>query len=420
MQNKKINVLIHGLGSLNHGLTKKFEESELLGKIFVLSPIEPTYINCVYLGSEKNMTLGQLKSAIIENNIDFAISFNELYSMSNLAEYFQKEIKIPIIEVPKDWFILESSKIKCKEFMQKNNILTADYIQINKITEVENAIENFGLPIVIKNNYLQAGFGSYICKDKSSAIKKAKELIKKYKFCIAEKFIIGKEVSQQYLWDKNTLLPLLPVKDFKKLDGSENAINTGSMGAYTPVLFTEKEKKLLEEYNLKISEVFNKEKPNFTGIFTTNLLYTENEIYTLEFNMRPGLPEFEVLIEHINSDLLKLLYDCAYGNLQNSSVTYKDGITGCICLAHPDYIKRKSKAINISLKKDISTFDENIKLNFNIINFQKGGRIKIRTDLRFLSVLCTDKNSPFNKIYKYLETIKSLNISYRKDIRYER
>lgn len=420
MQNKKINVLILGLGPLAHGIIKKFEESELLGKIYLLSSVEPTYVDCTYIGSTKTTTLGQLKSIIKGNNIDFAISFHELYSMSSLAEFLQKEAKIPIIEVNKDWFILEASKIKCKEFMKENGILTADYLQINEITEIENAIDKFGLPIVIKNNYLQAGFGSYICKNKKSAIKRAKELIKKSKFCIAERFIVGKEVSQQYLWDKNTLLPLLPVKDFKKSDGGENAINTGSMGSYTPVLFTEKEKKLLEEYNLKIAEVFKKEKPNFTGIFTTDLLYTEDKIYTLEFNMRPGLPEFEVLIEHINSDLLKLLYDCAYENLQNSSVTYKDEITGCICLAHPYYIKRKSKSIKISLKKDISPFDENIKLNFGVTKFQKNGKIKIETNFRFLTVLCTDKNDPFDKIYKYLETIKSPNIYYRKDIRYER
>ncbi len=410
---KKLNILIHDLGSLNYGIIRKFKESNLLGNIYIISKNQIEDIDCIYIGTPSNITFKELKTIIKEKNIDFAIIFNELYSSLGLTDYYFNTLKLPLIGVKKFWFDLETSKFDSKSFMNANNIKTPDFFVIKNLPQLEQAVLKLGFPLVIKNNCLQAGFGSYICKDKKTAIRITKKLLKHYDFCIAEKFIIGDEISQQYFWDKNTLLPLLPVKDFKK---DNKGLNTGGMGSYTPVKLNEKEENLLTEYNNKLEKIFKTLKPDFTGIFTVNLLFSEKEVYTLEFNMRPGITEFETTIEHIQSDILELFYNCATGHLKDTQITYKNGITGCIALAHKDYSKQKLQKCVISLKRKLSPIDNDIRINWNIASFDIKKNILISSSHRFLSVLCTDSINPFRKIYKFLDTFEAKDIYYRKDI----
>lgn len=417
---KKINILIHDIGSVTHGIIRKIKDSKLLGNIYVISGVEPYDEECIHLGKASNIKIGELKKIIKEKDIDFAVIFSERAYACGLADYYLQKIKLPTIGVTQEWFKLEASKIQGKSFMDDNNILTPEYKIIRRLEDIESAISSFGLPIVIKNNYLEAGFGSHVCLDEKTALKFVKRLIKKDKFCIAEKFVQGFEISQQYFWDKNTLLPVLAVKDFKRPNNEISSINTGGLACYTPVALTEDEKKLLEEYNLKLQGILKKEEPDFTGIITANLLYANKELYTLEFNMRPGIAEFETLIEHLDCDLLQILYNCAYSKLEGTDIKYKEGITGCITVAHKDYLKQKIKKMNISLSKYISPYDNNIKLNFNAIFDIKNKKLKITTNKRFLSVLCTDKADPFKKIYKFLSNIKTKDLYYRKDIEYEK
>ena len=339
---KKLNILMHGIGSVGSGIIRKFKESNLLDNIYLISDYPDNNDDCIYVGKASNIKFGELKSLIKEKNIDFVIIFDELYSLFGLVDYYQKEINIPIIGIQKDWFLLESSKIIGKNFFKKHNILTPDYMIIDNEKDIDNAISEYGFPFVIKKVSLGAGFGSHIYNDKKSAQKYVKKLLKEDNYCIAEKFINGKEISVQYFWDKKNLLPLLPVKDFKKTNNQNNGINTGGLGSYIPVLMTEEEENLLKAYNEKIEKILKEEKADFTGIFTSNLLFSENNIYTLEFNMRPGITEFETAIEHIESDLLELFYNCVKGKLENCTISYKNGITGCIAIAHKDYVKQKN------------------------------------------------------------------------------
>ena len=415
---RTINILIHDLGSVNLSIIKKIKESKITSNIYVISNHQVYNIDCTYIGKSKNITFGQLKEVIKKYNIDFAIVFNETYSAKGLVDYYREVIKIPIIGTTRKWFKLESSKIEGKTFMIENGIKTPEYEIITNIKETDKIINSFGLPVVIKDNNLRAGFGSYICQNKTEckkAIKKIKVLSKKYKndnSFIIEKFVKGKELSQQYMWDEKTLIPFLPVKDYKREKENNKGVNTGGLGSYTPINLTGEEQKLLDEYNKNLAEIFQKIKPEFTGIFTVNLLFAEENIYTLEINMRPGITEFETTIEHISSDLLELLYNCATGSLQNSVVTYKEGITGCVALVHKEYSKQICRKRKIILEKQINPIDNEIKINLNIPSDNN----MIYTNKRILSVLCTDNTNPFSKIYKYLDTIKTKNLYYRKDI----
>lgn len=410
---KKLNVLIHGFGSLNAGIIRKLKKSVLLNNIYIIANNNIEDIDCIYIGSPKTIKFKDLKVLIKQNNIDFVILFDEIYNSLGLTDYYINTLKIPIIGITKEWAVLENSKMTGKEFMSFHNIKTPNFAVINNTNELKDIILKFGLPIVIKNNFLQGGYGSYICKNMQSALDITRRLLKEFNYCLAEKYIAGEEISQQYFWDRNTLLPLLPVKDFKK---DNDGLNTGGLGSYIPIVLDSNKQKILNNYNQHLQDVFAKTQPNFTGIFTVNLIFTDKEVFTLEFNMRPGITEFETFIEHLESDLLELFYNCATEKLENANIKYKKGITGCIALLHKNYKKEKMQKYYISLKRGITAIDNNIKINLNINKFDTNHNALISSKKHFLSVLCTDSINPFRKIYKFLDTFESKDIYYRKDI----
>ena len=410
---EKINILLQGFCS---GLVRKLKESELLGNIYIL---EKDYfiaedLGCICLGDHKTTKISELKNLIKEKNIHFIVIFSQAYLYKGFTDFFRYN-KIPVIGVTKKWFELESSKIRGKKFMENNNIITPEYKIIKDIKDLPDIIKTFGFPLVLKNNDLCAGFGAYICENEKECRLALKKIFKKSSLCIAERFIKGRELSQQYLWDGNKLIPFLPVRDYKKLKEHDRGINTGGLGSYVPIELNDIENQLLNEYNRKLNIIFKQNSPDFTGVFTADLLFGEDRVYTLEFNMRPCITEFETLIEHMDCDLLKLLYKCALGQADEKEIAYKNGITACVALAHKNYPKQKRKIFNIKLERYISLADNDVKLNIKArsINEEK---LEISAKRIFMTVLCTDKINPFKKIYKYLETFDSKNIYFRKDI----
>lgn len=411
---KKINVLIHDFCSLTNGIIRKFNESELPCEIYTISFANNTVIKQTYLGSPKEIKISELKEILKEKEIDFVICFAEDRSLYGFVDFYKKTLKMPVIGCTKKWFMLEASKLEGKKFMTDFGIKTPQFIQIQNKKELNEAIDKFGLPIVIKNNDLMAGFGTYICKTKIEAEKHVKDILKNKHNCIAEKFISGSEITQQYIWDEKNLIALQPVKDYKTSE--KCGINTGGMGCYTPVYLTCAQEKMLIDYNEHLRFLFNKLKPDFTGIFAVNLLFSENELYTLEFNMRPGITEFQTLIENMDCDLLELLYNTAHNNAAAEDIKYKNAVTGCVNIVHKDYITQKNKKTEIDLAKIVSNTNSDIKLDFNLLGLDINNKAVIYTNKIILSVLSTNKCNPFPAIYEYIKKIEQKNLYYRKDI----
>ncbi len=410
---KKLNILFHSFGTVNHALIRNFKKSPLLNKIYVMghnaNPIEMVE----NLGSTKELSIGDLKRIIKEKEIDFSICFHELYTIRGLIDFYHNELKIPIFGCPQKWFYLEYSKQICKDFMNLHNIKTPKYLNIFDKDDIKVAIKNFGLPLVIKNNFLEGGFGSHICKTERECKEQVKKLLKKYDTCIAEKYVEGKEITQQYIWDKNKLIPFKPVKDFKKAKIGKEYINTGGLASYTPVALTEKEQEELTKYNTRLNEIFTTVKPEFIGIFCVNLMFVQDELYTLEFNMRPGITEFESTIENLDCDLLEIFYKATRKELNEEDIKYKNGKTGCVAIAHKDYIKQKkgTHTAKINTEKLLENRTNIIKnLNFGGIIDKKTA--KISKNHRFIHFVSTDKNDPFEEIYKHIEEIRNKDFMY--------
>ncbi len=410
---KKLNILFHSFGTVDHAIIRSFKKSPLLNKIFLIgnnaNPIEEVE----HLGSAKELKISDLKRLVKEKEIDFSICFHELYTIRGLIDFYHNELKIPVFGCPRQWFYLEYSKQVCKDFMNLHNIKTAEHMNILDKDDVKEAVKRFGLPLVIKNIFLEGGFGSHICKTEKDCKEQVKKLLKTFNSCIAEKYLEGKEITQQYIWDKNKLIPFKAVKDFKKAKVGKEYINTGGLASYTPVELTEKEQEELVKYNARLSEIFTKVKPDFTGIFCVNLMFVQDELYTLEFNMRPGITEFETTLENLDCDLLEIFYKATIKELKEEDIKYKSGKTGCVAIAHKDYVKQKrgTHIAKINIEKLIEN-KTNIVKNFNFAKIIDSKIAKISKNHRIINFISTDEKDPFIEIYKHIEEVKNRDFMY--------
>ncbi len=421
-KNKKVNVLLYETGTLNNSLIRHFSSSRYLSKIFVINSKIKDNEKVISIGHCSTTKIGEHKKFIKDNKIDFAIINNELYLLNGIINLYQKIIKLPAVGVSKKWFCLEFSKNYCKNFMLKNDIKTPEYTPIDDINQIDECIKKYGFPIVIKNNFIEAGFGSHICYTREECIKSMKSILKLYKkvsspFCLAEKFVKGSEISLHFAWDGNVLLPFIPVKDFKPFKGTGKVLNTGGMGSYTPVCMNDSQKVMLENYINKLKDIFNKIKPDFTGIFVVNLLFTEDELYTLEFNMRPGVTEFETLIELFDFDLLEFYYNLATHQLDKFTIKYKENLySGCITVVNKEFWKQKIGNVKLSIKEILPVNENNVLINKNFENPNNETELLMRKNAKYYTVINTDVKNPFKNIYAYLNKVDCPNVYYRKDI----
>lgn len=410
-------MLIFSPQTLSDIFVKKYERDSLNKKIFIHTNSQE------YISLNKNIeycnfvTLQQCEDFVFKNNINLVVVTLPVLTHSDFVNFFKYNLEVPTVGVTKYWAKLESSKLFAKKFMEEHNIPTADYIKISNLKDLDSAISKFNLPLVIKDDGLCAGFGSYICNTKKDCIKIVKKLLKKNDFCLAEKYISGEELTLHLIWDGNSLIPLEPVRDYKLSHDGNNGINTGSMGAYMPVKISENKKKLIDKFVENLRSVFQNIKPDFKGIFVCGLMLTENECYNLEFNMRPGNPEFDVLTVHLKTDIFDIFTNIASGTCSKLKIEYKDGVTGCVNVVHKDYLKQKRKKIKINLKQEELLYKEkDLYINTFIENFDKKENAIIETSFPIISIVKHDSNNPFKYIYSYLNSIHCKNLYYRHDI----
>lgn len=416
---QKYNILLFANKSFSDILIRRIRGIESCGKIFVYEQERHYHQDDSIVNHIEIKTLADCKKIIEKNGIDLVVvTLNDLCN-KGIVNYCKYNLKIPTIGVTRYWMQLEESKLYGKRFMQDNEIPYSEYRVIYSLKELKLLTKEYGYPIVLKDNNQRAGFGSYICRTEKESIEIGKKLLKENSFFIAERYIAGEEVTLHTIWDGEELVSLIPVRDYKRLKNNNEGINTGSMGSYTPVELSEKKRELIAGYVKQLEKVFKKVRPNFTGVFASDLIFTEEEIYNLEFNMRPCTPEFEVLLEHMEIDILNLLYEVANGRLSEVEIKYKEGKTGCVNVFHKDYINRgrADKVIKeVKIPSKFLSDQGSLIINNYILEIDKKSRAKIHPYMKVLSIVNNDKKEPFEKIYSCLESLTDKNLYYRTDI----
>ena len=354
------------------------------------------------------------------NNIDIVIVGPEQPLVYGLVDYLNKK-KIRVFGPDKFSSQLEGSKGFMKNLCKENNIPTANFGVFDNLDKATNFIKKNKTPIVVKADGLAAGKGVSICFSKQEALNCTKEILNgKFKSSnrvVLEEFLKGEELSYFVVVDKNSYSFFGSAQDHKRVGEGDTGPNTGGMGAYSPSpLLTKKlenkiKKKIIDPTLLALKKLGHP----FTGFLYAGLMIRKNEPYLIEYNIRMGDPECQVLMMRLKTDLLKIIDSATKNKISSLKIEWKDKscITIVLCAkGYPyDYIK-DSQIKNLS---KIST-DQNNQI-FHAGTYQKNNKI-FSNGGRVLNITSLGENISIAK-KRSLDNLKKINWTdgfFRRDI----
>ena len=408
-------ILVIGNGGREDAICKKISESNKCTKLFCSKG------NAGTLRYAKNVELNS-NEEIFEfsknNNIDLVVVGPEAPLCEGIVDLF-KGSNIRVFGANKKSARLEGSKDFAKEFMKKYDVPTAKYETIKSIEEGKKAIENFSYPIVIKADGLCAGKGVRICNTKEDVLDYFKELFEDKIFgkegstVVIEEFLRGKEASLLCFVSKGNLIPMESARDYKRIFDNDEGENTGGVGCYSPSeLFNEELKLQIEKILEKISNGLKKENLEYSGVLFIGFMIDE-DAKVLEFNVRFGDPETEVVLPRMESDLLLAIEKSLDGSLEREDLKWKKEKCLTVILTSRGYPKNYEKGKEISgidlVDKDIYVYHNNTKVNGNKI-LTDGGRVLS------ITALGNSYDEIREKVYRNIEKISFETKQYRKDI----
>lgn len=408
-------ILVIGNGGREDAICKKISESNRCTELFCSKG------NAGTLRYAKNVELNS-NEEIFEfsknNNIDLVVVGPEAPLCEGIADLF-KGSNIRVFGANKKSARLEGSKDFAKEFMKKYDVPTAKYETIKSIEEGKKAIENFSYPIVIKADGLCAGKGVRICNTKEDVLDYFKELFEDKIFgkegstVVIEEFLRGKEASLLCFVSKGNLIPMESARDYKRIFDNDEGENTGGVGCYSPSeLFNEELKLQIEKILEKISNGLKKENLEYSGVLFIGFMIDE-DAKVLEFNVRFGDPETEVVLPRMESDLLLAIEKSLDGSLEREDLKWKKEKCLTVILTSRGYPKNYEKGKEISgidsVDKDIYVYHNNTKVNGNKI-LTDGGRVLS------ITALGNSYDEIREKVYRNIEKISFETKQYRKDI----
>ena len=316
---------------------------------------------------------------------------------------------------------LEGSKAFMKKICKENNIPTANFKVCKNQKDVQKFINKNSLPLVVKADGLAAGKGVTICKSKKKVLKISKEIFNgKFKSSnkiVLEEFLQGEEASYFLIVDKNSFKFFGTAQDHKRVREKDRGPNTGGMGAYSPapIINSRLEKKIIKKIVKPTLQALKKKGSPYKGFLYVGLMIKNNEPYLIEYNIRMGDPECQVILPRLKTDFVKIVLKVIKNSLNNLKIKWKKDKCMTIVLCSKGYPGNYKKNRNIdnirrvNLKKQEFIFHAGTKFINNKI-FSNGGRV--------LNVSSTGNN--FKKIRKnILKIMKKVNWKYgffRKDI----
>jgi len=313
-----MNILIIGSGGREHTLAWKLKRSELCTDLF----IAPGNAGTALEGKNLDISVTDfegLKKASIENKIELIIVGPEEPLVKGIVDYFKsfRETRdINVIGPSKKASQLEGSKAFAKSFMQRHNIPTASYREFtaDNYEAGVDYIKTHSLPVVLKADGLAAGKGVLICQSHIEALAEFELIIHRAKFgeagnkVVVEAFLEGIEVSVFALTDGAHYVLLPEAKDYKRVGEGDKGLNTGGMGAVSPLPFFDEnlKQKIITNIIDPTIKGLQKDELDYKGFIFFGLMINKGEPFVIEYNCRLGDPETEVIIPRIKNDLVVL------------------------------------------------------------------------------------------------------------------
>lgn len=419
-----INVLIIGSGGREHAFTWKASQSDLVEKIFVApgnagTSLESKAVNIDISASDIDTLISFSK----KENINLVIVGPEDPLVNGITNEFKK-VGIKCFGPESLGAQLEGSKDFAKAFMKRHNIPTAGYESFTSANKAKKYIQENELPQVIKADGLAAGKGVVIVEDYETANKTIDEFISETKYgdasrkIIIEDFLVGQELSYIVMVDGTKYLPLATSQDHKTIGEGDIGLNTGGMGAYSPVPFVDDEldikinKEVIEPTVRGLSE----DGIAFRGFLYAGLMIDSNlNLKVLEYNCRFGDPETQPIMLRLKSDLIDMIQTCFSGDISNYEIEWDRKSAMGVVMSSNGYPESYETGKEISgldalIEKDNTKIFHSGTLIKNNNIFTNGGRVLCVT------ALGDDLNQSNLNAYSAVKEIDWDGKYYRKDI----
>ena len=422
-----MNILILGSGGREHAFTHKLIQSKKVTHIFVAPGNAGTQE--IATNIDVNPTdFESVKKVVIAHDIQMVIVGPEAPLVNGVHDFFlaDDELKnIPVIGPKKDGALLEGSKDFSKEFMFKHGIPTAKYQSFTKETLEQGKLflESLAPPYVLKADGLAAGKGVLILDSLEEAKSELEEMVSNQKFgeasstVVIEEFLKGIELSVFVLTDGTSYKILPSAKDYKRIDEGDKGLNTGGMGAISPVPFADQTfLNKVEELVVKPTILgLQKDGIDYRGFIFIGLMNDNGNPSVVEYNVRMGDPETEVVLPRIQSDLFDLFDGVANQNLGEKEFSVTDKIATTVMLVSGGYPESYEKGAVISgldNLKDSIIFHAGTKMKEEAI-VTNGGRVLAVTSL------ADSIQEALDQSYKTIDSIHFEKMNYRKDIGFD-
>ena len=419
-----MNILVLGSGGREHAISWKISQSEKCSNLY----IAPGNAGTGLVGNNLSVNINDFKEVklnVIEKSIDLVIVGPEEPLVRGIVDFFKSDDELKHVKIfgpSSEGSKLEGSKDFSKEFMFRNNIPCAKSKTFNKnsLSEGISFLEKINPPYVLKADGLAAGKGVLILDDLEEAKSELSKMILDEKFgdasknVLIEEYLDGIEVSVFAITDGHNYIILPEAKDYKRIGEGDTGLNTGGMGAVSPVDFADKEfmKKVEDSVIKRTVNGIRKEKLDYKGFIFAGLMNVNGEPYVIEYNVRMGDPETQVVIPRIKNDLLNIFIKCLDEKINEVDLDIENNFTTTVILAadgYPESYKKGDDIRNLEEFSNSKIFHAGTKKENNRI-LSNGGRV----------IACTgygeSLEDALKNSYKLADNISWDNKYFRKDI----
>ena len=422
-----MNILILGSGGREHAFALKLSESKKVNRLFVA----PGNAGTSQIATNIKISptdFEAVKQTVLSNQIQMVVVGPEAPLVDGIHDFFlaDKALKsVAVIGPKKDGALLEGSKDFSKKFMEKHNIPTAKYQSFtnNTLNEGKRFLETMKAPYVLKADGLAGGKGVLILDSLEEAKLELEEMLTNQKLgeasstVVIEEFLDGIELSVFVLTDGKNYKILPSAKDYKRIGEGDKGLNTGGMGAISPVPFATQDflQKVEERVVIPTINGLQKDGIDYRGFVFIGLMNVDGNPQVIEYNVRMGDPETEVVIPRITSDLFDLFEGVAQQTLDKKVITINPNIATTIMLVSGGYPENYENGKEISGLENVSNstiYHAGTSINNKTI-VTNGGRV-----MSITSFGATIKEA-LDTSYKSISEIHFEKMNYRKDIGFD-
>ena len=412
-------VAIIGSGGREHSICYKLKQSKNLKKLVCIPGNAGTAQICENLNVDIS-NFNQLYDELKKKEIDIVIVGPEVPLVEGIKDFLEEK-SIKVFGPSKKASQLEGSKLFLKNFCSEFKIPSARFQEVKNLSEASDCIDKFGLPIVVKSDGLAAGKGVTICNKKVEALNDVKAIFsgkfKSSKKVILEEFLKGEEASYFVITDGEDFLPIGTAQDHKRIFENDVGPNTGGMGAYSPsyLITDDIESKIINRIIKPTLAAMKKIGSPFSGILYAGLMINNGDPKLIEYNIRFGDPECQILMMRMKSDFLEIVINTIEKNLKNKKIEWYDypGIT--IVASNKGYPGDYDKSTVI---KNLNKIDQNENIQiFHAGTSNVNGEI-IAIGGRVLNSTVTNKSLKIarDEALRALDKLEWENKYYRRDI----